>query len=171
MSPDTKSFNKNYKDWVRAIQFELLTPKVKKAYVGIKLDTLLHNDLQKCRQTVVVNGSFVDFTADEFYEKFLVRMATINDITHTDMAAVFFNNHTETNRLSIEAVNNWQLPPRRGMNESLDEAYARVATVHEFAVLAERGINASVRAVQRLTGARHQTRSFASVPRLSAFSG
>ena len=91
-------------------------------------------------------------SADDFYEKFLVRMITINDITHTDMAAVFFNNHTETNMLSMEALPNWRLPPRTGINESLDAAYARVAKVHEFAVLAERGINANVRAVQRVTG-------------------
>ena len=41
VSPDTRILYAKYRDWVRSIEFELLTPKVKRAFVGIKLNTLL----------------------------------------------------------------------------------------------------------------------------------
>ena len=86
--------------------------KIKKAYVGINLDTILHNDLQQCRQVELVNGKLITLTVPQYNTKFLVKVETLTDLTHSDIAATYFNNNSSTMKIAIQAQPQWVLPPR-----------------------------------------------------------
>jgi hypothetical protein len=108
---DVEGLHRRYKEWVRGFQFEEAVPKFKVAFVGINLDTILHNDLQQCRQMELCQGKMVTLTVPEYNTKFLVKVQTLTDLTHTDIAATYFNNHSNTMKIAIQAQPLWALPP------------------------------------------------------------
>ena len=61
-------------------------PKSQKAFMGINLYTILHKDLQQCKQVELNNGKPVTLTVPDFNSKFLMKIMTLTDLTHTDIA-------------------------------------------------------------------------------------
>ena len=57
------------------------------------------------------------------------------------------------------------------MKKKLNDAYARVTTIHEFTVQAERGIKANMRAFQKVTGTRPQENSYIVATGIRAYTG
>ena len=55
----------------------------------MNLDTILHNDLQNCKQMEVQNGRFGVLSVEAYHEKYLVKIETIVDITQTNMGATY----------------------------------------------------------------------------------
>ena len=108
---DVEGLHKRYKEWVRGFQFEESVPKIKKAYVGINLDTIFHNDLQQCRQVELVNGKLITLTVPQYNTKLLVKVDTLTNLTHTDIASTYYNNHSTTMKTAIQAQPSWVLPP------------------------------------------------------------
>ena len=47
-------------------------------------------------------------------------------------------------KTAIQAQPNWTLPPRSNANESLHDCLARIDTIYEFSVNAERGMQANM---------------------------
>lgn len=137
VTADTERLRQRFQDWVRAIQFDLMVPKIKSTFVGHLLESTLHEDLQKCKQTRynIKKCIFETLTADQFYEDFLIRMNTLTDITGSNLANVFFAKHADATRMAMESLHGFKLPPRP-VGETIDQAYARVALVQEMAVQA-----------------------------------
>eukprot|EP00957_Ditylum_brightwellii_P020158 1520411-Ditylum_brightwellii.AAC.1 len=148
-----------YLEWVKGVQFELLIPRVKKAFVGDLQDSELHDDLRQCKQTVFEKGNrqLRVLPAERFHEAFIICLNTIKDTTQTDMAALFSQNFTKETRTAMEAAG-FKIPSRP-VNETRDQVYERVAAVKEWAVKAECGISANMQALARVTGNRLTAKS------------
>ena len=98
------------------------------------------------------NVKMTTLTVPAFNSKFLMKIETLTDITHTDIAATYFNNHAINMKTSIQAQPNWTLPPRSNANESLHDCLARIDTIYEFAVNAERGMQANMANFAQIAG-------------------
>ena len=80
-------------------------------------------------------------------------MNTLLNVMQTDLMALFYTNHCEEYRLSMEAHPNFKLPDSPP-NNSIAQAYKRVAQVIDMAANAEQGKHANMKAFARASGAR-----------------
>eukprot|EP00957_Ditylum_brightwellii_P025803 1951769-Ditylum_brightwellii.AAC.1 len=60
---DEAALDRKYLEWVRGVQFELIVPRIRDAYVGNLHESTLHDDLRGCKQT--------------YFDKKLHRMETL----------------------------------------------------------------------------------------------
>ena len=133
--------------------FSLAIPRITEVFVRKVTDTKMHNDLQNCKQTQWDKDSRTwDMRSSSVYhEDFCIRMTMLEYFTGMDLAALFFRNHTETMRLTMEVISGFQLSIRP-KDESMDNVFERVGTVRDFAIQADKSTAAYTKAFVNTTG-------------------
>ena len=130
ISNNINGIRHKFHECVNGVQFLLLVPHLKKSFVGYLLQTTLHNSLQQCKQMYydITTRKFVIVGADQFHENFIISMNTLSNVTQTDLLVLFYTDHCEEARLTMEAQPNFKLPGRPP-SKSTTQACKRVAQV------------------------------------------
>lgn len=97
VAANVSGLRSDFVEWVKAVQFELVVPKIKESFVGHLIESVLQNDINKCWQVWYDDKRriFITLPADQFYEDFIIRMNALTNFGNADLAATFFANHQE----------------------------------------------------------------------------
>ena len=151
---DIDGLFRKFHEWFKGVQFLILVPFLKNSFVRHILQTTLQKILSQCKQMRydVSLRTFVIFRAYQFHENFIIRMNALSNVMQTELMALFYTNHCEEARISMEAHPKLKLP-ESPPSSSIAQAYKRIAQVRGMAVHADQGQHANMKAFARASGA------------------